>query len=225
MLAGVGAGFLVVTFAQARGLIEDDTKLSLILTPVTYFKSALHLWSDHLFGGAATQSVDLFVPMGPFFAFTQLLHMPTWCAERLWLALLLTVGCWGVVRLAEALGIGQTLCPRAVGVAYCAAPIVLTWTTTTAALMAVVLLPWVVRPLVVGSVEKDLPDKQAGRSGLAVALMGGANATVVLAVLPVASHMALDSSALPSTPGIDGLVGRRRRVRVLLVGHYPRHRR
>ena len=184
VLAGIGTGFLVVTFAQARGLIEDDTKLPLILTPVAYFKSAIHLWSDHLFAGAATQSADLLFPMGPFFAFAQLFHIPTWCAERIWLALLFTVGCWGVVRLAEALGIGRRYARVLAGVAYCVSPIVLPWTTTTAALLAIVLLPWVIRPLVTGSREGS-PRRAAGRSGIAVALMGGANATVVLAVLPV----------------------------------------
>src|ERR1700722_14716011 len=151
VLAAVGAGFLVLSLVQEWGLIEDDTKLSLIMAPAAYLQASLHLWSDHLFAGAATQSVGLYVPMGPFFQLAQSLGVPTWRTERIWLALLLTVGFWGVVRLAEALGIGRPYARVLAGFAYCISPIVLSWTTTTAALLAVVLLPWVVRPLVIGS--------------------------------------------------------------------------
>ena len=64
---------------------------------------------------------------------THLLHIPTWCAERIWLALLLTAGCWGVVRLCEALGIGNRWARVLAGLAYCAAPLVFTWTTISVA--------------------------------------------------------------------------------------------
>jgi len=194
---------LAIGLAQGSGLIEDDTKLPLVMAPITYLRSALHLWSDHLFGGAVTQSVGLFVPMGPYFALTQFLHVPVWCAERVWLALLLTVGCWGVVRLAEAIGIGRPYARVLAGLAYCTTPIVLSWTTTTAALLAVVLLPWVLRPLVIGSREGS-PRRAAGRSGLAVALMGGANATVVFAVLPVAVIWLLTRSPGPRRRALMG---------------------
>jgi arabinofuranan 3-O-arabinosyltransferase len=185
VLGAVGAGFLVLCLLQEWGLIEDDTKLSLILAPGAYLRASLHLWSDHLFAGAVTQSVSLYFPMGPVFEVARLLGVPTWVTERIWLAVLLTVGFWGVVRLAEALRIGKPYARVLAGVAYCITPIVLSWTTTTAALLAVVLLPWVVRPLVVGSREGSTR-RAAAHSGLALALMGGANATVVLAVLPLA---------------------------------------
>ena len=48
-----------------------------------------------------------------------------------------------------------------------------------------VLLPWVLRPLVVGS-ETGSPRRAAAKSGVAIALMGGVNATVVLSALPIA---------------------------------------
>ena len=121
----------MLSLVQQWGLIEDDAELSLILAPAAYLRASLHLWSDHLFAGAVTQSMSLYVPMGPFFALSQALGVPTWCTERIWLALLLTVGFWGLVRLAEALGIGRPYARVLAGLAYCITPIVLSWTTTT----------------------------------------------------------------------------------------------
>ena len=187
VLVTLAAGFLLVSFVQSWGLIEDDTKLPLVMTPLPFMEAATHLWTQSLYGGsAATLSAGYLFPMGPFFALTQLLHVPTWCAERIWLAVLLTVGCWGVVRLAEALGIGNRWGRVLAGLAYCAAPIAITWVPATADLLAVVLLPWIVQPLVVGSREGS-PRRAAARSGVAIALMGGVNATFVVAVMPVAA--------------------------------------
>jgi arabinofuranan 3-O-arabinosyltransferase len=184
-LLAIGAGFLVATFLQAPGKIEDDTKLPLIATPYAYIDSALHLWNQNVFGGTVELGTGFLMPMGFFFAITHFLHIPTWCAERLWLTLLLTVACWGVVRLCEALGIGRRWTRVLAGLAYCAAPIVLGLIMTSDFLLAVVFLPWVVVPLVTGSREGS-PRRAAARSGVAIALMGGSNAVVVLAVLPMA---------------------------------------
>jgi arabinofuranan 3-O-arabinosyltransferase len=184
-LFAIGAGFLVTTFLQAPGKIEDDTKLPLIATPYAYIDSALHLWNQNVFGGTVELGTGFLMPMGFFFAITHFLHIPTWCAERLWLTLLLTVACWGVVRRCEALGIGRRWTRVVAGLAYCAAPIVVGLVMTSDFLLAVVFLPWVLVPLVVGSREGS-PRRAAARSGIAIALMGGSNAVVVLAVLPMA---------------------------------------
>ena len=45
--------------------------------------------------------------MGAFYLVTHLLHMPVWLAERLWMSMLIVVAFWGLVKLAEALGIGS----------------------------------------------------------------------------------------------------------------------
>jgi arabinofuranan 3-O-arabinosyltransferase len=185
VLAGLGAFFFVVTLVQAPGLIVDDTKLQVVMAPWAWMRSSLHLWSLTVSSGSVQdQTFGYLFPMAPFFELTHLLHVPTWLAERIWLALLLTVGAWGVIRVAEALGIGKRWARVLGGVAYCAAPIVVTWAASSATLLAVMLLPWLLQPLVVGS-RRGSPRKAAARSGVAVALMGGVNATVVLAVLPV----------------------------------------
>jgi hypothetical protein len=84
VLAILGAGFLTVAFVQSWGLILDDTKLPLIVAPLKYVESALHLWNQHVFGGTVIQT-GLFFPMGLFFGLGHLFHLAIWCTERLWL--------------------------------------------------------------------------------------------------------------------------------------------
>ncbi|MGO9185351.1 alpha-(1-_3)-arabinofuranosyltransferase domain-containing protein [Mycobacterium sp.] len=184
VLALLGAGYLALAFIQSPGRVEDDTKLPLIVEPVSYIESALHVWNQTVFGGTVQLGTGFIIPTGLFYAVAHLLHIPLWVAERIWIATLLTVACWGIVRLSEALGIGNRFSRVLAGVAYCAAPIFLTWADTTAALCAVVFLPWMLRPLVIGSREGS-PRRAAARSGIAALLMGGANAAVLAAVFPL----------------------------------------
>ena len=184
-LAALGAGFLIVCLAQAPGLIEFDTKLPMLLTPISYIESSLHAWNQAVYSGSVLFDTGNLLPMGFFFAITHVLHVPVWCAERVWLALLLTTGCWGLIRLAEALGIGTRSSRVLGGLAFSLSPIVVTRVTTSVTLLAVVLLPWVLEPLVVAS-RGGSTRRAAARSGVAVALMSGANAVVVAGVLPLA---------------------------------------
>ena len=139
------------------------------MSPLATISSALHLWDPTMWSGSIdTLSFGYIFPMGAFYALGHLLHAPVWCTERVWLALLLTTGFWGMVRLAEALGIGNRRGRLLGAVAYCIAPIVVTWTPTTGTLLTVVLLPWVLVPLVRGSTDGS-PRRAAFVSGIAVA--------------------------------------------------------
>jgi arabinofuranan 3-O-arabinosyltransferase len=182
LLAGA-IGALVLTFIQAPGKIVDDTKLPLLMRPTAYLGDLMHLWNPTQYSGFLQPGTFGYLfPMGPFFALGQALHIPVWITERVWLALLLTVAFWGVVRLAEALGIGSPSSRVIGGVAYAVAPIVIIYSTTSAALLATVLLPWALVPLVRGMAGGS-PRKAAAASGIAIALMSGVNATLVFAVL------------------------------------------
>lgn len=204
VLAGLGALFLVVAFAQAPGLIEDDTKLPVVMAPLAWMKGALHLWSQTVSSGSVQdQTFGYLFPMAPFFEAAHLFHVPVWCAERVWLGLLLTIGCWGMVRLAEALGIGKPSARVLGGIAYCVAPIVVTWASVSAALLAVVLLPWLLRPLVAGS-RGGSPRRAAAKSGVALALMGGVNATVIVAALPLGAIWLLTRASGPRRRALIG---------------------
>ena len=111
-------------------------------------------------------------------------HVPVWCAERVWLALLLTIGAW--VSFAW-----QKRCASESGGHVCSVR------SHTASLPLLSIgppcrrpagrgvLPWVLQPLVVGS-KTGSPRRAAAKSGVAIALMGGANATIVLSAFPLA---------------------------------------
>ncbi len=185
-LVGLAAFFLVVTFVQAPGLIIDDTKLPVIMSPLAWMESSLHLWNQSVASGSVqSETYGYLFPMAPFFGLMHFAHVQVWIAERIWLALLLTAGAWGVIRLAEALGIGKRWARLLGALAYCIAPIVIDWAAVSVALLAVVLLPWVLQPLVVGS-RAGSTRQAAAKSGVALALMGGVNATVIVSALPLA---------------------------------------
>jgi arabinofuranan 3-O-arabinosyltransferase len=180
------AAALGLCLGQEPGVIVDDTKLPLIMSPLAFMQNALHLWNPQQYSGSVQAlSYGYLFPMGPFFALTHALHISVWVAERIWLASLLTIAFWGVVRLAEALRIGGRGGRVLAGIAYTIAPITVTWAATSAALLVVAFLPWVLVPLVHGS-RGGSPRRAAAASGVAVALMGGVNVAGVAAALPVA---------------------------------------
>jgi arabinofuranan 3-O-arabinosyltransferase len=181
----ISACLSIVAFAQSWGRIVDDTKLDLVMSPMTYMRDSLHLWTPlRYFGSVESQTWGFLFPMGPFFALGKAAHLPVWITERLWLSLILAVAFWGTVRLADALHIGRPWTRVVAGVAYTFMPLTATWAATSAALLTVALLPWVIVPLVRGSREGSTR-QAAARSGLAFVCMGGVNASVVLAVLPL----------------------------------------
>ena len=179
-------GFTAVVLLEARGLIVRDTELGVDVAPLQWIASAVHLWDPSAFSGSVQiEKFGYLLPMAPFFALGQLLHVPVWITERIWLSSLLAIGAWGVIRLSEQLGQSRRW-PRVLGaVVYCTAPIVIDWSSLSVDLLAVAFLPWVLLPLIKGSKDGS-PRRMAARSGVAVALMGGVNATVILAVLPLA---------------------------------------
>ena len=203
-LAGFAAFFLVLTFIQSPGLIVDDSKLPVIMAPLAWMQSSLHLWNQSVSSGSVqVGSFGYFVPMAPFFELMHVLHVPVWCAERLWLALLLTIAAWGVVRLAEALSIGKRWARVLGALAYCVAPIVVDWAAVSVALLAVAFLPWVLQPLMVGS-KTGSPRRAAAKSGVAIALMGGVNATVIVTALPLAVIWLLTRAPGPRRRSLTG---------------------
>lgn len=178
-------GFTAVVLLEARGLIVRDSELGVDVAPLQWIASAVHLWDPSAFSGSVQiEKFGYLLPMAPFFALGQLLHVPVWITERLWLSSLLAIGAWGVIRIAEQLGHSRRW-PRVLGaIAYCTAPIVIDWSSISVDLLAVAFLPWVLLPLMKGSKEGS-PRRKAAQSGVAFALMGGVNATVIFASLPL----------------------------------------
>ncbi|MDY6996385.1 MAG: DUF3367 domain-containing protein, partial [Actinomycetota bacterium] len=190
-LVVVGAAALTLTFAQSPGQISPDTKLDLTANPLRFLTRAFDLWNSDLpFGQAQNQAYGYLFPHGTFFLLGDLLSVPGWVTQRLWWALVLTVGFWGVLRVAEALRIG-TPTSRVIGaLAFALSPRVL---TTLGAISSetwpMMLAPWVLLPMILalnGRAGERLQGADprirllAARSALAIALMGAINAVATL---------------------------------------------
>lgn len=178
----VAAAALVLTFAQSPGQISPDTKLDLTANPLRFLTRAFSLWNSDLpFGQAQNQAYGYLFPHGTFFLAGDVLGVPDWVTQRLWWALLLTVGFWGVLRLAEALGIGSPT-SRVVGaVVYVLSPRVLTTIgAISSETLPMMLAPWVLLPVVMALQGDPRLRMLAARSGLAIALMGAVNAVATL---------------------------------------------
>lgn len=185
----VGAIALTLTFAQSPGQISPDTKLDLTANPLRFLARATNLWNSDLpFGQVQNQAYGYLFPHGTFFLIGQLLGSPGWITQRLWWALLLTAGFAGLLRVAEALGIGSPT-SRVIGAAaFALSPRVLTTLgSISSETLPMMLAPWVLLPTILalrgsaGSASDRSVRTRAARAGLAVALMGAVNAIATLA--------------------------------------------
>ena len=178
----VAAVSLALTFAQSPGKISPDTKLDLTANPLRFLARALDLWNSELpFGQAQNQAYGYLFPHGAFFLLGDILGLPGWVTQRLWWALLLTVGFWGLLRLAEALGIGSTGSRVIAAAAFALSPRVLTTIgAISSETLPMMLAPWVLLPVVVALRGEGPVRVLAARSALALALMGAVNAVATL---------------------------------------------
>ncbi|WP_051684035.1 alpha-(1-_3)-arabinofuranosyltransferase family protein [Blastococcus sp. URHD0036] len=185
-LALVCLGFVLLSVLQQPGKVVGDTKLDLAVDPIGYLGRALSLWDPE--GGAGqlhNQEYGYFFPMGPFFALGQILGLPPWLVQRLWLALLLSVAFLGVVVLARRLRIGTPATALVAGIAYALAPrMVTSLGATSIEALPMAMAPWVVVPLV-GVALHGSARRAAMRSGLVVFCIGGVNAVATAAALPL----------------------------------------
>src|SRR3954463_16654782 len=138
----------VFALLQRPGWSSSDTKIDLHTDPGRFLGEITSLWtpSSGLGGVESAQYAGYLFPMGPFFALGHALGLSDWLVDRLWLGLLLAVVCWGMVRLAEALGAARTPAGAvAAGLLYLLNPYVVVFTNrTTVTLLAYALLPWLV---------------------------------------------------------------------------------
>ncbi|WP_067978611.1 alpha-(1-_3)-arabinofuranosyltransferase [Nocardia caishijiensis] len=190
----------VLTFAQAPGLTVADTKYDLAQNPLGFLARAAHLWSSQApMGQVQNQAYGYFFPHGAFFSAGHLLHVPAWVTQRVWWALLLLAGFWGVVKLCETLGIGARGSRVIAGIAFALSPRVLTTLgSISSETLPMMLAPWVLlAPAALGVALRSrsgaAPERARGGmlspagSAFALALMGSVNAVAtVAAFLPAA---------------------------------------
>src|SRR4051794_31327367 len=177
----------VVAILQHPGWSSSDTKIDLHTDPVRFLGEIASLWtpSSGLGGVESAQYAGYLFPMGPFFALGHVLGVGDWLVDRLWLGVLLAVGCWGMVRVAEALGAARSW-PGALvaGLVYLLNPYVVVFTNrTTITLLAYALMPWLVLLARRGLREPKRWRLPAAFALLVTASGGGVNAAVVALVL------------------------------------------
>jgi arabinofuranan 3-O-arabinosyltransferase len=181
----VAAVALALSFAASPGQISPDTKLDLTANTLRFLARATNLWNSELpFGQAQNQAYGYLFPHGTFFLASHLLGLPGWVTQRLWWALLLAVGFWGMLRVAEALGIGSPTSRVIAATAFALSPRVLTTLgSISSETLPIMLAPWVLLPTILalrGEANRSVR-QLAGQAGVAVALMGAVNAIATLA--------------------------------------------
>lgn len=188
-LLGFWAVVFVLFLAVSPGRMTFDTKLGVTTDPWRFLSDLGQLWHDRGgFGGLQDQYVGYAWPMLPYYALCDLVHLPVWLAERLWLSLVVSVAFWGALRLMERLGMGAPGGRLLAAVAYALWPLFTTVVgSTSAAALPGAFLPWVLLPLA----DERYPARVAAlRSALVVPFMGGVNAASTLAsLLPVGLYL------------------------------------
>ncbi|MGL4306639.1 MAG: DUF3367 domain-containing protein [Mycobacteriaceae bacterium] len=186
----------ILTFLQSPGLIAADTKLDLTANPLGFLQRASNQWSSEFtFGQVQNQAYGYFFPHGTFFLLGDQLGLPAWVIQRLWWAALLVAGFWGIIRLAEAIGIGSHSSRIIAALIFTLSPRVLTTLGSISSETAPMMLsPWVLIPVVLALQQPAItgpraalsPRTLAAQSAIAVALMGAVNAVATAAACLVA---------------------------------------
>ncbi|EGX57439.1 hypothetical protein SZN_22706, partial [Streptomyces zinciresistens K42] len=202
-LLGFWAVVFVLLLAVRPGRQTFDTKLGVTVDPGRFLTDLGQLWQDQGgFGGIQDQYAGYLWPMLPFYWLADLVRLPVWLAERLWLSLIVSVAFWGALRLAERLRVGSTASRLVAAVAYALWPVFTAVVgSTSAAALPGAFLPWVLLPL---ADERYTARVAALRSALLVPFMGGVNATSTLASLLPAGLYLLSR---PPGPRRRGLIG------------------
>ncbi|MFD4180960.1 alpha-(1-_3)-arabinofuranosyltransferase family protein [Rhodococcus sp. NPDC058514] len=199
-LFGASAIAFLLAFLQAPGRLVADTKYDLTQNPIGFLERASHQWSSQApLGQVQNQAYGYFFPHGAFFSLGELAHIPPWITQRIWWALLLIAGFWGIIRVAEALGIGSRSSRIIAAVAFALSPRVLTTLgSISSETLPMMLAPWVLLPVVLATTSPVSPSgphgdqkysqsRLAAQSAVAVALMGSVNAVATAAACLVAA--------------------------------------
>lgn len=182
-----------------------DTKTDLVVNPVAFLHNILYLWDPNAWFGYLRNQIQGFAfPTAPFFVVGHVLGIPMWLVQRLWMATVVTVAFWGVVRLAEELRIGS-LGPRlAAGGAFALLPtLTILVGSVTAEAAPGVLTAWATIPLV-RAARGGSPLRAAALSGVAVLFMGGANAADTLYALIIPAIFLLTRAPSPRKRSLIG---------------------
>ena len=172
----------LVLFLADRGQLNADTKYDLTVDPRRLIDVALSTWDEASHGGwVSQQHAGYLWPSGPFFLITN--SLPDWVQQRLWVALIITVGGYGARWAARSLDISAGAAIVA-GLVYQSSPYLVPYLSRTSSM----LLPWAAVGFLFGAALRARTHS-AGRwitvVALIVATVGGVNTTAVAMVCAV----------------------------------------
>ena len=161
------------------GRVGADTKTYLYLDPGRMLGRATSMWDPNIGMGTVThQNIGYLWPIGPWYWFADILGMPDWVAQRLWLGTILFAAGVGVRFMLKAIGQEGPHVTAATFV-YALTPYVL----SLAARLSVILLPYAGLPWMIGLAALSLRKggwRYPALFGLVVATIGSVNATALI---------------------------------------------
>lgn len=163
------------------GRIAADTKAYLYIEPGRLLERAPFMWQPEVAMGTVThQNIGYLWPIGPFYWVADLIGLPDWLAQRLWLGSVLLAAGLGVRWLLRTLG-WQGGGVLVASFAYMLSPYLLNYVDR----HSVILLPWAGLPWLIGLTQRasrTLGWRHAAAFGLVTATIGGVNASSLLLV-------------------------------------------
>jgi arabinofuranan 3-O-arabinosyltransferase len=180
--AGLVLLALVAFLASDPGRVAADSRQYLYLDPGGFLGRATSLWDPSIAAGTVPhQHLGFLWPMGPWFWVADVVGLPVWVAQRLWMAAIVAVAGLGMLRLCRALGLSR--------VAALVAALCYQWTPYQLAFTArfsVLLLPWAALPWLVHLTRRALRERTWRAPiafGLVAATAGSVNASSLALVL------------------------------------------
>ncbi len=163
------------------GQVGADTKTYLYLDPARLLRDATSMWDPGIGTGTVThQNIGYLWPMGPWYRLGDLLGLPDWVTQRLWLGTLLLLAGLGVRWLLRTIGwSGAGVLIAAL--AYQLHPYLLDYS----ARISVILLPWAGLPWLIGLTALSLRTRgwrHPALFALVALTIGGINATALLMI-------------------------------------------
>ena len=167
--------------ANDVGRVAADTKAYLYLDPGRLLARAPYMWQPEVALGTVThQNIGYLWPVGPFFWFGEVLGLPDWITQRLWLGSVLLAAGLGMRWFLRTLGWrGPALLVSSL--AYMLSPYLLNYVDR----HSVILLPWAGLPWLMALTVRALRTKgwrHAAVFGLVTLTVGGVNASSLLLV-------------------------------------------
>ena len=166
--------------AMQPGKVDADTKSYLYLDPSRFLQRAASIWDPSIgFGTLSHQTVGYLFPMGPFYWFFEdVIGLPAWITQRIWLGTIILLAGLGVRYLLRALNVSGPGVPIAM-LAYAFSPYVLGYS----AIYSVMLSPWAALPWWIAFVALGMRRggwKYPALFALTVQLAGALNGSALL---------------------------------------------